>query len=133
LLTLSQLKRQNMGLISFFRTPEHRVFHYTPRYYDEKKEHLQELYKKYGKDKNGKPIEGIAQNEDPSAAREIEEAEKKSEYVPGASIRGSFSRGHEEHLKQAGNQGVKRVITLVTLVIILVAVYFLAEGLAKIL
>lgn len=122
-----------MGLISFFRTPEHRVFHYTPRYYDPDKERLQELYKKYGKDKNGKPLEGTSQEIDPEGEREIAEAQKKNEYVPGASIRGSFSRAYEEHTKQAGNQKVKKVITLITIAIILIAVYFVADGLAKIL
>ena len=33
----------------FWHIPEHRVFHYEPRYYDERKERLEEIYMKYGK------------------------------------------------------------------------------------
>ena len=29
--------------ISFFKTPEHRVFHYEPRYWDERKEHREQV------------------------------------------------------------------------------------------
>ena len=30
--------------ISFFKTPKHRVFNYTPVYYDERKEHREKAY-----------------------------------------------------------------------------------------
>jgi len=35
-----------MGLPSFFKIPQHKTFSYTPRYYDERKENLQERIKK---------------------------------------------------------------------------------------
>ena len=34
-----------MGLPRFFRTPEHKRFHYEPIYYDERKERLEERIK----------------------------------------------------------------------------------------
>ena len=34
-----------MGLPSFFKIPEHRTFNFIPRYYDERKEKLQERIK----------------------------------------------------------------------------------------
>ena len=44
----------------FWHIPEHRVFHYEPRYYDERKERLEEIYKKYGKTMPGEEIEAMA-------------------------------------------------------------------------
>ena len=36
---------ETMGFnFGFFGTPEHRVFHYRPRYYDEEKEALKEKF-----------------------------------------------------------------------------------------
>ena len=44
----------------FWHIPEHRVFHYEPRYYDERKERLEEMYKKYGKTMPSEEIDEMA-------------------------------------------------------------------------
>ena len=48
--------------ISFLPTPKHRVFHYEPRYWNEKEEKMRERYAKYGKEYDPKvatPIDYI--------------------------------------------------------------------------
>ncbi len=111
--------------INFFKTPSHRVFHYTPRYYDERKERLAEVYKKYGKNPDGTPI-------DPSQEKtDRQSATTTKEYVPGERIRGSFSKSVEQHRRQAGNQKIKKLITLITLVALMVVAYYVAIGLGQ--
>ena len=51
--------------------------------------------------------------------------------MPGASIRGSFSKGIEQHRRQAENKKVKKLITLVTFVALLVALYYIAIGVGQ--
>ena len=79
----------------FWHIPEHRVYHYEPRYYDERKEKLEELYKKYGKTMPGEEIDALAKQQGLT-----DETGKR--YIPGMHIRGSFRRTYEEkRLSQA--------------------------------
>jgi hypothetical protein len=111
--------------ISFFKTPSHRVFKYTPRYYDERKERLAEVYKKYGKSPDGTPI-------DPSQlTTNGESTTSTKEYVPGESIRGAFRKGVVQTRRQAGNQKIKKIITLITFLALMVAAYYIAIGLGQ--
>lgn len=111
--------------INFFNTPEHKVFHYEPMYYDEYKEHVEELRKKYGKDKTEDEIKEMAAKDG--------YVEKKSTYVPGMSIRGSFRKGLEENRKQEANGKLKTVIRLISLLAAAVVAYYIAQGLASML
>ena len=96
--------------ISFFNLPEHRVFNYKPRYYDESKEHIDQLRQKYAKDENG---------------------ERK--YIPGMSIREAYRKGIEGERKPAGNAKLKNVILLVSLLAVFVVAYYVAQGLSDLL
>jgi hypothetical protein len=111
--------------ISFFKTPSHRVFHYTPRYYDERKERIANIYKKYGKNPDGTPIDTSKD------AKDGQGATYTKPYVPGESIRGSFSKGIEQHRRQAEKKKVKRLINLITLVALAVAIYYIAIGVGQ--
>ncbi len=121
--------------ISFFPTPEHKVFNYKPRFYDENKEEMKKRYEKYGKQYPGesdseKEITEKRENADKFDAKE---AFKKDRYIPGKSIRGSFSKELEEHRKEAGNKKAKKIILYITLAAAFVAAYYLAQGLVTLL
>jgi hypothetical protein len=109
----------------FWHIPEHRVFHYEPRYYDERKERLEELYKKYGKTMPGKEIDEMARKEG------LVEEEKR--YIPGMHIRGSFRETYEAKRlsKEKENSPmslIKKIILATTLVAIAAAAYYLSKG-----
>jgi hypothetical protein len=112
--------------IKFWHIPEHRVFHYEPRYYDERKERLEELYKKYGKTMPGEEIEAMAKKEGL-----IDETGRR--YIPGMHIRGSFRQTYEEKRlsKEKDNSPMaiaKKVIMILTGVAIAFAAYYLSKG-----
>ena len=112
--------------IKFWHIPEHRVFHYEPRYYDERKEKLEELYKKYGKTMPGEEIEAIAKKEGL-----IDETGKR--YIPGMHIRGSFRQTYEEKRlsREKDNSPMalaKKVIMVLTGLAIAFAAYYLSKG-----
>jgi len=90
--------------ISFFKTPEHRVYSYKPRYYDETREHIKELEEKYH------PKES-----------------ETGRYIPGIGIREAYRRGIDGERRQAGNTRIKGYILLVTLILLFVAAYYLAQ------
>ncbi|MCR5710824.1 MAG: hypothetical protein K6G79_10130 [Bacteroidales bacterium] len=110
----------------FWHIPEHRVFHYEPRYYDERKEKLEELYKKYGKTMPGEKIEAMAKEQGLT-----DETGKR--YIPGMHIRGSFRKTYEEkRLSQEKDTSpmaiVKRIVLALTLVAVAFAAYYLSKG-----
>ncbi|HHV04020.1 MAG: hypothetical protein WCQ69_06260 [Bacteroidales bacterium] len=93
--------------ISFFSTPKHRVFNYKPIYWDPEKEEFEARVRR---------------------AREKVASQKKDEekpYVPGSSIRGSFSKRHEVERRYPKRQKLIRVIIILTIVVIMImALYF---------
>ena len=110
----------------FWHIPEHRVFHYEPRYYDERKERLEEMYKKYGKTMPNEQIDEMARKEGL-----IEEKEKR--YIPGMYIRGSFRETYEAKRlsKEKENSPmslVKKLILALTMIAIAAAAYYLSKG-----
>ena len=112
--------------IKFWHIPEHRVFHYEPRYYDERKERLEELYKKYGKTMPGEEIEAIAKKEGL-----VDDTGKR--YIPGMHIRGSFRQTYEDKRlsKEKENSPmsiVKKLVLVLTAVAIAFAAYYLSKG-----
>lgn len=111
----------------FWHIPEHRVFHYEPRYYDERKERLEEIYKKYGKTLPGKEIEEMARKEG------LLEEDKGRRYIPGMHIRGSFRQTYEEKRlskeKETSPMSIaKKVILALTMVAIAASAYYLSKG-----
>lgn len=111
----------------FWHIPEHRVFHYEPRYYDERKERLEALYKKYGKTMPGEEIDAMARKEG------LLEEETGKRYIPGMHIRGSFRQTYEEKRlsKERDNSAmgiVKKLILALTMVALAAAAYYLSKG-----
>lgn len=111
----------------FWHIPEHRVFHYEPRYYDERKEKLEEIYKKYGKTMPGKEIEAMARKEG------LIEEDTGKRYIPGMHIRGSFRRTYEEKRLSEEKETstlsiVKKIVLALTLVALAAAAYYLSKG-----
>jgi len=112
--------------IKFWHIPEHRVFHYEPRYYDERKEKLEALYKKYGKTMPGEEIEAMAKREGL-----VDEAGKR--YIPGMHIRGSFRQTYEEKRlsKEKATSPmsmVMKIVMVLTGLAIAFAAYYLSKG-----
>ncbi len=109
----------------FWHIPEHRVFHYEPRYYDERKERLEALYKKYGKTMPGEKIDEMARKEG------LIEEEKR--YIPGMHIRGSFRETSESKRlsKEKENSPmslVRKLILALTMIALAAAAYYLSKG-----
>ena len=109
----------------FWHIPEHRVFHYEPRYYDERKERLEALYKKYGKTMPGEKIDEMARKEGM-----IEEVKR---YIPGMHIRGSFRETYESKRlsKEKENSPmslVRKLILALTMIALAAAAYYLSKG-----
>lgn len=101
-----------MGInISFFKTPRHRVFHYEPLYYDEKKEHREELMEEIEKEK--------AQKE----GREW----KDTHYYAGKHIRGKIRESSEKYHRHAMKDSVSKIIGIVSLVILFILIYYFAQ------
>ncbi len=110
----------------FWHIPEHRVFHYEPRYYDERKERLKEMYKKYGKTMPSEEIDEMARKEGL-----IEEHQKR--YIPGMYIRGSFRETYEakrlsKEKENSPMSMVKKLILALTMIALAAAAYYLSKG-----
>lgn len=88
----------------FFGTPEHRVFNYKPRYYDEEKD---ELRRKFGK------VDGSLDGKD-------------GQYVPGSYLKGSFRDGNYQRQKSESSR-LQKIIGMVALVLVIVALIFIAK------
>ena len=123
--------------ISFLPTPKHRVFHYEPRYWNEKEEKMRERYAKYGKEYDPKkPWEGNeAEAGEASAADAQGEAAKpevknhlRDGYVPGVLIRDAYRNGINENRRKAGNTKVRTIIIIVSLLLAFIAVYYFTQG-----
>lgn len=113
--------------ISFFRLPEHKVYNYTPRFYDPRKERLEELYKKYGRTPEGmERAESELRAEDRAAGR-------PDHYVPGSLIHNAYRNMGEAGWSKPKKSPIRYLIGFCTLVAAMLAAYFIAEGLVKIL
>ncbi len=89
--------------LTFFKIPEHRVYSYKPRYYDEVKERIQEAEEKYHPKEPGK-------------------------YIPGLGIREAYRKGTVEGRKrQAGGTRINGFILFATLILLFIAAYYLAK------
>jgi|SRR5574344_2796182 hypothetical protein len=101
-----------MGInISFFKTPKHRVFHYTPIYYDETRERihgLEEEAKREKAKKEGKPYQS-------------------DNYIPGKKIRGSIRYSSERNSRHDMSGKVSKIVGYVTLLILFILIYYFAN------
>lgn len=89
----------------FFGTPEHRVFKYRPRYYNEEQEALKE---KFGK------VDGSASSEEGKP------------YVPGSLVKGSFRDGNFRHTRP-GSTKAQKMIGMIGMVLVFVIIIFIAR------
>ena len=93
---------------SFFRKTPHRVYHYEYRYYDPRKEAMEERLARLH--------EG--------------EMAKKGIYVPGRFIRTHMRKNIYGNRKDSGKMFITRIVILLSLAVLIIAAYYLADGLA---
>ena len=113
-----------MARITFFSTPEPRQYNYRPRYYDERKERLEELYKKYGR-----TPEGMRKAEAEASLLEASEG-SADHYVPGSLIHGAYERARKnaEQPRNRTRSRIKTILTVVTVLLIVLLAWFLGKG-----
>ncbi|MBP9018746.1 MAG: hypothetical protein ABFC18_00810 [Rikenellaceae bacterium] len=97
---------------NFFRPTPHKVFHYEPKYYDPKKEAMEERYAQLNEEK-GKSKDG--------------------KYIPGKYIRTHMRNDVYKNKKDPGKVLTTRLIILISLVILFAIAFYLADGLGFIL
>lgn len=97
--------------ISFFKTPEHRVFHYEPRYWDERKEHREQVKNEALREK---------------AMREGKEW-KDEAYKPGMYISGRLQEQARNSRRGSLNKNLTRIIGLVSVTIFFAFLIYFAK------
>lgn len=132
--------------ITFFPRPKHRVFNYTPRYYDERKERLKELYAKYGKEYPGddkasaqqaaKDLEDLAAPGEVREVMDIENGKRQNRsgaaYIPGQYIRSAYRKDTATRISEEKNYSpLRTIIVLVTIVAAVLVAYYLSQGLVE--
>lgn len=113
-----------MARITFFSTPEPRQYNYKPRYYDERKERLEELYKKYGRTPEGmRKAEAEASLQDAASGN-------PDHYVPGSLIHGAYARARQnaEQPRNRTRSRMKKILTVVSVLLIVLLAWFLGKG-----
>lgn len=98
-------------IFSLFKTPSHRVFHYEPRFYDERAERREEVAEEAQREK---------------ALREGKEW-KDERYIPGKHIRGKIRAAQENNRRHDMSKMTQRVISLITIVILFVVLVYFAD------
>ncbi len=93
---------------NFFKSTPHRVYHYEYRYHDPKKEAREERF----------------------ARLKGEEPAKKGVYVPGRYIRNNMRKNFHGNRSISGKTFLIRLVVLLSLVIMIIAAYYLADGFA---
>lgn len=116
-----------MALFSLFNTPKHRVFNYKPLYYDQAKEELQERIKAAEEAK--RTGEGYDRSAYIHEHPEVE-GENVRRYIPGRNIRGKIQKSVYENRKSSLSPLITRVIIFVSIIVMMLAVYFLADRLS---
>lgn len=124
--------------ITFFPTPKHRVFNYQPRYYDERKERLREIYAKYGKEYPGdekanahKAAEDLKDVASYSEVNELLQSEgpREGRYIPGQYIRSTYHDDRDKRRSSAKKSPLRKIVIIVTVLAAVVAAYYLSQGL----
>lgn len=94
-----------MALFNFFNVPKHRTFNYQPRYYDPRKEAMEERKKA---------------------------AESHNDFhIIGSHIRGKIQKAVYEGRKSSLSPMMSRIIILVSILAMMAAVYFFADALSN--
>jgi hypothetical protein len=115
--------------ISFLPTPKHRVFHYEPRYWNEKEEKMKERYAKYGKEYNpNTPWEGKGSDDAESTESEPKNHLREGGYVPGVLIRDAYRNGIDSNRRKTTNTKLRTIIIIVSLLLAVIAVYYFTIG-----
>lgn len=130
--------------ITFFPQQKHKVFNYQPRYYDERKERLRELYAKYGKEYPGdkdataqKAAEDLKDVATYSEVKEVMEASgqktsRTGSYIPGQYIRSAYRKDTATRLSEEKNHSpLRTIIVLITIVAAVLVAYYLSQGLVE--
>lgn len=97
--------------ISFFKTPQHRVFHYEPRYWDERRERREQVRNEALREK---------------AIREGKEWKCES-YKPGSYISGRLQEQARNSRRGALNKNLTRIIGLVSVAIFFAFLIYFAK------
>lgn len=97
--------------ISFFKTPKHRVFNYTPVYYDERKEHREKVKQEALREK---------------AIREGREW-RDPDYKPGKYISGAWQEEARKNRKHALGGNLRKYIGLISMIIFFIFLIYFAE------
>ena len=115
-----------MAFFSLFKTPRHRSFNYKPLYYNEQKEELEERLRAAEKQKRtGEKYD----HSDYIHGHESVEGDNVRKYIPGRNIRGKIQKSVYEGRKSAMSPYLTRIIIFVSIIIMMLAVYFLADKL----
>ena len=131
--------------ITFFPRPKHKVFNYTPRYYDERKERLKELYAKYGKEYPGDEKASVQQAaedlKDVATAAEVREAMDAAQgqkhpsgasYIPGQYIRSAYRKDTATRISEEKNHSpLRTIIVCITIIAAVLVAYYLSQGLVE--
>ncbi|MBP5506176.1 MAG: hypothetical protein J6X89_08795 [Bacteroidales bacterium] len=132
--------------ITFFPRPSHKVFNYTPRYYDERKERLKELYAKYGKEYPGdakasaqqaaEDLKDVATLKEVMEATEPLEGQKQNRsgaaYIPGQYIRSAYRKDTAERLSSSKEKSpLRTIIIMITVIAAILVAYYLSQGLVE--
>ncbi|MBO4557495.1 MAG: hypothetical protein J5693_02675 [Bacteroidales bacterium] len=132
--------------ITFFPRPKHRVFNYQPRYYDERKERLKELYAKYGKEYPGDEKATVQQAAQdlkdvaaPGEVREVIDATAEpvkhasgATYIPGQYIRSAYRKGTADRLSEEKRRSpIRTIIVCITIIAAILVAYYLSQGLVE--
>lgn len=97
--------------ISFFKVPNHRVFHYEPRYWDERKERREMVKNETLREK---------------ALREGREWKDES-YKPGMYISGKFQEQARNNRRGSLSKNLTRIIGIVSVATFMALLYFFAK------
>lgn len=131
--------------ITFFPQQKHKVFNYQPRYYDERKERLRELYAKYGKkypgDKDATAQKAAEDLKDVATYSEVKEvmdsapgrgASRTGSYIPGQYIRSAYRKDTATRRSEEKNHSpLRTIIVLITIVAAVLVAYYLSQGLVE--
>lgn len=94
--------------LGFFNNPKYRVFDYQPRYYNARKEALDDKIEAVRREHEG-------------------DRSKDRDYISGRNIRGKIQKKLYHNRKQSGSVFFNRIIVFVTLLGLVAVLYYVAK------